>query len=238
LKATNPAVNIEILGINMPVDYPFNYLVAAEERNLPWLQDNQTDSVWTSWKVTWRDVRILDPQNRLVAVLNLTYYDLSYASNRTTLKQLFLNAARFVDTDGDQLLDDWEIQNFGGLAAAPGEDADGDGQDNFAEYVFGTNPNDGNSKSTFVSGVTGAGASRQLSVTFRRRAGGCVDYLIETSRDLVDWQPDSGNVTVTEPFQNLFDGTGTGWGRCLLPAPVQGSTAGYLRVRAVPRSGL
>jgi hypothetical protein len=222
----------------MPSDYIYNDLVIADERTLPWLQDSFTDSVWASWKVTWRDVRILDAQNRLVGVFNLTSFDLGVATNRATLKQLFLNAARFIDTDADQLLDDWEILNFGGLAATPSGDPDGDGQDNFTEYVFGTDPNNAASKSSFVPGFAGTGPSRQFALTFRRRAGGCIDYLLESSSDLRQWNPPAGTIAVSEPFRNLFDGTGTGWSRYRLTAPVESEPTGYLRVRAVPRPGL
>ena len=231
-------MNVEIVGINNPDDSANNHYVVAEERSLPWLQDSATSSAWLSWKVVWRDLRIVDPQNRLVAVLNLSYNDLSFASNRTTVKQLFLNAARFVDTDGDQLLDDWEALNFGNLSAGASDDPDGDGQNNFTEYVFGTNPNDGSARSSFVPSVIGSGATRQFSVTFRRRAGGCIDYVIETSDDLLQWQSSSPGLAVSEPFRNLFDGTGTGWSRCLVPVPALDASARYLRVRAVPRAGL
>src|SRR5262245_1482164 len=183
LRATNPAINIEILGINRIGQEPFNDLI-TDGASLPWLQDTTEADVWNRWKVTWRDVRILDAQNRLVAVYNLTTYDLSVARNRETLKQLFLSAARFVDTDGDGLLDDWEILNFGNLSAGPGDDPDGDGQDNFTEYAFGTNPNDANSRTSFRPSLSGTGSNQTFSVSFRRRAGSCIEYFLEGSTDL------------------------------------------------------
>src|SRR5262245_45247893 len=191
LKATNPAINVEILGVNMASDAVFNDLVTSE-RTLPWLQDTFTASAWEAWAVTWRDVRILDARNRLVAVYNLTLNDLTLATNRTRLKQLFLDAARFVDTDRDGLLDDWEVLNFGTLSALPTGDADADGQDNFTEYAFGTNPNDASSKSSFVPTVTGNGSSRMFSVSFRRRAGSAVSYVIDGSPDLSSGSSSSG----------------------------------------------
>jgi hypothetical protein len=235
LKATNPAINIEILGVNMAPDYLYNNLV-TDERSLPWLQDNSTNSAWAAWKVTLRDVRILDTRNRLFAIYNLSVHDLSYPSNRITLKQLFLDAARFVDTDGDGLLDDWEMLNFGDLSATPGGDPDGDGQDNRTEYAFGTRPNDATSKSSFLPVVIQSGPDRYFTLTFRRRAGSCLDYIIESSPDLRHWSSSPGTINVDVPFRNLFDGTGTGESSCTLTAPIQSQPYGFLRVRAVIRT--
>jgi hypothetical protein len=181
-------------------------------------------------------VRILDAQNRLVAVYNLTTYDLSVARNRETLKQLFLSAARFIDTDGDGLLDDWEILNFGNLSAGPDDDPDGDGQDNFTEYAFGTNPKDANSRTSFRPSLSGTGSNQTFSVSFRRRAGSCIEYFLEGSMDLSQWSASTGTVTMNESFRNLFDGTGTGRATCSLTAPVPSQTQNFLRVRATPKS--
>lgn len=233
LKSTNPAVNIEILGVNRNDQSAYNYLMTLG-RSLPWLQDTTDNSVWSLLGVTYRDVRILDSQNHLFAVFNLTTYDLYYETNRTTLKKLFLAAARFVDTDGDQLSDDWEMLNFGNLAAGRGEDPDGDGQDNFTEYAFGTNPNDANSKSSFQPTVTGSGPDQTFTLTFRRRAGSALNYLLDCSPTLEPWSSTPADVTVTQPFVNLFDGTGTGQVQCILTTPVPNRSRGFLRVRAEP----
>ena len=140
-----------------------------------------------------------------------------------------------VDTDGDQLSDDWEMLNFGNLSAGLREDPDGDREDNFSEYAFGTNPKDANSKTSFRPTLTGTGADRQFAVTFQRRAGSCVDYIIDSSPDLTPWTSSGATVNVIEPFKNLFDGTGTGQTTCQLTAPVQGQPRTFLRMRAVPR---
>ena len=55
------------------------------------------------------------------------------------------------DLDGDGLPDTWEIEQFGSAAALPSDDPDGDGSDNYSEYIAGTDPND--DQSTFsISG--------------------------------------------------------------------------------------
>ena len=47
------------------------------------------------------------------------------------------------DTDGDEMPDGWELENFGGTTnAVASEDADGDHFDNRSEYVAGTGPHD------------------------------------------------------------------------------------------------
>jgi hypothetical protein len=233
LKATNPAVNIEILGVNRNDESAYNYLMTLG-RSLPWLQDTTDNSVWSLLGVTYRDVRILDPQNHLFAVFNLTTYDLYYETNRATLKKLFLAAARFIDTDGDKLSDDWEVLNFGNLLTGPTDDPDGDGQNNFTEYAFGTDPNDANSKSSFQPTVTGSGPDQSFTLTFRRRAGSALSYLFESSPEFEPWSPSAGDVMLTQPFLNLFDGTGTGRTQCTLTTPVQAHSREFLRVRAVP----
>jgi len=233
LKATNPAVNIEILGVNMATDAAYNPLVTAE-RSLPWLQDTVVNSAWEAWQVTWRDVRILNGRNQLVGVYNLTVNDLSLAANRATLKQMFLTDAAWVDTDHDGLLDDWEILQFGSLSMAADEDPDGDGADNFAEYAFGTNPLNAGLKPVFTTMVHGTGASRQLSLVFQRRAGRGVDYYIEASTDLTAWTAGPAVLIATEPFTNFYDGAGIGRSEYRLAAPIPSQSAGFVRLRAVP----
>jgi hypothetical protein len=228
-------VNVEILGVNWNASAADNDLITSLTR-LPWLQDTLTNSVWDLWQVTYRDVRILDSQNHLFAVYNLTQHDLASAANRATLRQLFLDAARFVDTDGDGLRDDWEMLNFGNLSATPEGDADGDGQNNFTEYAFGTNPKDARSKTSFQSALSGTGSARSFRVAFGRRAGAAVDYLIESSSDLQQWSAVPGTIDTIEPFRNLFDGTGTGITVLGLSAPNDLPGPAFLRVRAVPRT--
>lgn len=234
LKATNADLNIEILGVNRIDESAFNALM-TEDRHLPWLQDTDSEKVWERWAVTYRDVRILNSQNGIHAIFNLSDYNLDFPENRETLKRLFVDAAKVVDSDRDGLPDDWELQHFGNLSAKPNEDPDGDGADNFTEFAFGTDPNDPKSYAAMRPGLIVQGQQNVLSVTFRRRAGAVLDYFIEASPDLQQWTANSTEVVIAQTPQILFDGTGTSKVRYSLTKPVSTSGSGFMRVRAIPR---
>jgi hypothetical protein len=46
------------------------------------------------------------------------------------------------DDDNDELADGWEYENFGNLAQGVDDDSDGDGYNNYQEYLIGTDPAD------------------------------------------------------------------------------------------------
>jgi hypothetical protein len=185
--------------------------------------------------VIYRDVWILDSQNRLFGVFNLTENDLSDADNRETLKQMFLSAASAPDTDADQLPDDWEQRFFGTAGAMAVEDADGDGASNFAEYAFGTDPKNPKSGALVRTALTSSAGQSFFSLTFRRRAGSILDYFVETSSDLEHWTASTTEVAVKRQPKNLYDGTGTSEVTYGLVNPVSQSQHKFVRVRAVPR---
>lgn len=55
-------------------------------RVLPWLQDTAAADVWGSWKVTFRDVVVLDASGKVRFVYNVTDNDLRLAVNYQALK--------------------------------------------------------------------------------------------------------------------------------------------------------
>lgn len=65
----------------------------AEVTDLPILQDDETALVWATWSVTWRDVYVLDGDNEVYAVYNLTEHDLSDPVAYAELYDLFVAAA-------------------------------------------------------------------------------------------------------------------------------------------------
>src|SRR5262245_15552794 len=83
---------IRILGINAVGQESENDLMVAG-RVLPWLQDTKSQDVWTKWKVTWRDVIILDGDNKVAAIYNLTDHNLQTVANYDSLKALLIKVA-------------------------------------------------------------------------------------------------------------------------------------------------
>lgn len=64
----------------------------CDGRDLPWLQDTTDEDVWDTWDVTYRDVIILDGNNELYDVFNLTTYGLSDSDNYEALMDLLITA--------------------------------------------------------------------------------------------------------------------------------------------------
>ena len=81
-----------ILGINR-LDAGSGNTSVVVGRTIPWLQDTTERMVWESWQITYRDVVILDGENRVLHVYNLSSHDLANAANYATLKNLILEAA-------------------------------------------------------------------------------------------------------------------------------------------------
>jgi len=82
------------------------------------------------------------------------------------------------DTDGDGMLDAWEIASFGNLDQAAAADFDNDGTDNLTEFRLGLTANSGSSRFALTGG---AGSSIQWpSVTG-------VTFKIERSTTLTGW---------------------------------------------------
>jgi hypothetical protein len=77
---------VQILGVN-PLAYASGNDAICSGRDLPWLQETESDDVWGDWGAVWRDVIILNADNVPVDVYNLTAHDLSVQANRDVLKQ-------------------------------------------------------------------------------------------------------------------------------------------------------
>lgn len=84
---------IPCLGVNFPGAESGNPQMCAG-RILPWLQDTDEAGVWHDlWRVTNRDVVVLDAANTRVAVFNCTVHDLADPANYAALKAILLDAA-------------------------------------------------------------------------------------------------------------------------------------------------
>ena len=85
-------LEVGILGVNAEGLESGNGTICAG-KDLPWLQDTVGDAVWQDWKVTQRDVVILDENNVPVAIYNLTTYPLGDPDNYQELLALLEAAA-------------------------------------------------------------------------------------------------------------------------------------------------
>jgi hypothetical protein len=92
LNTVTTTLPIRILGINAVGEEADNNLMVAG-RTLPWLQDTKSQDVWTKWKVTWRDVIVLDGDNKVAGIYNLTDHNLQTQANYDSLKALLVKVA-------------------------------------------------------------------------------------------------------------------------------------------------
>ncbi len=80
-----------LLGVNA-VDYESSNDTYTADADLPLLQDTTSSEVWESWDVEWRDVWVLDPENRPHTLISLNDYDLSRSEDYDMLEGLILEA--------------------------------------------------------------------------------------------------------------------------------------------------
>ena len=92
LAAESHVLHIQVLGCN-GIDREAGNASICVGRDIPWLQDLTTADVWNTWSVGYRDVIILDAQNEVIDVFNLTTHDLTNASEYDALKALLTAAA-------------------------------------------------------------------------------------------------------------------------------------------------
>lgn len=87
------ARGVQILGVNQ-VGYEAGDALICEGSDLPWLRETAELDVWAAWAVTYRDVVVLDADNRRIAAYNVTEHDLSNPDNYAELRQLLIDAAQ------------------------------------------------------------------------------------------------------------------------------------------------
>lgn len=93
VDTTATARPIRILGLNA-AGYESGNADMCAGRSLPWLQDTPQANVWAAWQVNWRDVVVLDADNRVIRVYNLSDHDLSTPAHYSELKGILVSAAR------------------------------------------------------------------------------------------------------------------------------------------------
>ena len=92
LASAFPTLDIDILGVN-EAGFEAGNASITDGRDLPWLQDTEEADVWGAWAVTYRDVFVLDGNNEVFGVYNVTSNSLATPANYEALRQMFLDAA-------------------------------------------------------------------------------------------------------------------------------------------------
>lgn len=95
LDALGTPTPIQIVGVNQDGHQLDDYDETGafcDGRDLPFLEENAGDEVWSLWKVTYRDVVVIDGNNEVIDVYNLTDNDLSDTANYEALKDILATA--------------------------------------------------------------------------------------------------------------------------------------------------
>lgn len=92
ITAKRAATELQILGVNEVGHESANETI-CRDRSIPWLQENLDHRVWQDWDVTYRDVIILDGENRPLAVFNVTTHNLAEPAKYDSLKALLMSFA-------------------------------------------------------------------------------------------------------------------------------------------------
>ncbi|CAI8329876.1 MAG: Uncharacterised protein [Opitutia bacterium UBA7350] len=125
--------------------------------------------------------------------------DLRCYSN-TALSYYELVAIHSLDTDGDGLMNDWELQNFSTLSLANSlTDSDIDGVLDIDEQTADTDPNDWNSR---LTGAIQPGVG-EFTITWPSIAG--KSYRFWVSNDLSNWSTESIHYGTSGSLSTVFN---------------------------------
>lgn len=126
----------------------------------------------------------------------------------TEIGLAYVSAVDPNDTDADDLVDSWEMDNFGSLTNEASGDVDGDGLLNVEEFIAQTQPT--NAQSRFIVTALTNGPSRYVavpSVTGRVYRLWSTPTLVPTQ----SWSEVAGPVAGTGGTISLTDGVTTNW---------------------------
>ena len=93
ISSEYPELPIKILSINQ-IGAENGIESFNETHALPMVNDNTNDEIWVQWESQWRDFYILNKQNELLEVYNLTQHNLNDPLNYQELKQKLILAAQ------------------------------------------------------------------------------------------------------------------------------------------------
>jgi hypothetical protein len=144
--------------------------------------------------------------------------------DRGQFHQLNINHFLGFDSDGDDLLDEWEMFWFGNLFQSSTTDKDGDGSTDGEEYLAGTDPNNANSRFRLQIQRTGA-SGKEVSFVAQAAAGTGYQskvrtYTLESTTNLNSntWTPLTGYIGVLGAGQTVHH-----------PVPAQGPATAFYR---------
>ena len=93
-------------------------------KKLSWMRETTTFRPWQTWRVPitsrpgqeirWRDIVIVDENNKFIAVQNLTENPITDPANYTRLRNTLIAAATTADSDVDGIPDRWELDQTAG----------------------------------------------------------------------------------------------------------------------------
>ena len=113
-----------------------------------------------------------------------------------------------VDSDGDGMLDVWEIANFSDITTSDGTgDQDGDGFDDYGEFAAGTDPN--NPASYLRIDLISPMSPNTYELTWPGVTGKSYQVLYKTNAFQPAWQTNMSGVGGVSPFTistNLVNG--------------------------------
>ena len=87
---------MQIVGVNRNTTILESYNAAGEicsGRDLPFLEQPADGTVWSDWGIRYRDVVVVDQDNEVAAVYNLTDNSLAEQVNRDALFDIILEVA-------------------------------------------------------------------------------------------------------------------------------------------------
>jgi len=92
IDALDLPVEVRIHGIN-EIGQESGNASACLGKDIPWLQEVPAHPVWTTWAVRYRDVVILDENNEVVGIYNLTDHNLGDPEAFEALKTMLIGFA-------------------------------------------------------------------------------------------------------------------------------------------------
>lgn len=92
LDLTYPELDIDLVVVNA-VGYESGLDDLYAETDLPVLQDDEKTLVWDAWDAAWRDTYVVDGDNELREIYNLTEHNLADPEEYQGLIDLLVAAA-------------------------------------------------------------------------------------------------------------------------------------------------